>query len=94
MRVRVGNNTSVTLTLHTGAPQDWVLSHLQYSLFTHDCMVYDTVIKFADNTTVVGLIIKNTTMPLPPLEADKPCHNSDPEQRLPKSMRLLNTVVS
>ena len=39
-----------------------MLSLLLYSLFTHDCMVrYDsnTIIKFADNTTVVGLITDN-----------------------------------
>ena len=32
--VRVGNKTSVTLILNTGAPQGWVLSPLLYSLFT------------------------------------------------------------
>ena len=36
--VRVGNNTSATLILNTGAPQGCVLSPLLYSLFTHDCM--------------------------------------------------------
>ena len=35
--VRVGNNTSTTLILNTGGPQGCVLSHLLYSLFTHDC---------------------------------------------------------
>jgi hypothetical protein len=34
--LRVGNNTSTMLILNTGAPQGWVLSHLLYSLFTHD----------------------------------------------------------
>ena len=39
-----------------------MLSPLLYSLFTHDCMVkYDsnTTIKFADDTTVLGLITDN-----------------------------------
>ena len=36
--VRVGNNTSATLILNTGAPQGCVLSPLLYSLFTHDCV--------------------------------------------------------
>ena len=35
--VKVGNNTSATLILNTGALQGCVLSPLLYSLFTHDC---------------------------------------------------------
>jgi hypothetical protein len=45
-----------------GAPQGCVLSHLQYSLYTHDCVpshCSNTIIKFADDTTVVGLITNN-----------------------------------
>jgi hypothetical protein len=60
--VRVGNNTSATLILNTEAPQGCVLSPLLYSLFTHDCTArYNTktIIKFADDTTVVGLITNN-----------------------------------
>ena len=44
---------------HTGAPQGCLLSPLLYSLFTHDCMAIHTsnsIIKFADDTTIVGLI--------------------------------------
>ena len=54
--------TSATLTLNTGAPQGCVLSSILYSLFTHDCMLRhdsNTIIKFADDTTVVGLITDN-----------------------------------
>ena len=36
--VRLGQITSSTLCLSTGAPQGCVLSPLLYSLFTHDCM--------------------------------------------------------
>uniref|UniRef100_A0A673ZE27 Reverse transcriptase domain-containing protein n=1 Tax=Salmo trutta TaxID=8032 RepID=A0A673ZE27_SALTR len=60
--VRVGSNTSATLILNTGAPQECELSPLLYSLFTHDCMARhdsNTTIKFADDTTVVGLITDN-----------------------------------
>jgi gmma-aminobutyric acid receptor subunit gamma/cGMP-dependent protein kinase 2 len=60
--VRVGNNTSATLILNTGVPQGCMLSPLLYSLFTHDCMARhesNTIIKFADDTTVVGLITNN-----------------------------------
>ena len=57
--VRVSNNTSATLALNTGAPQGCVLSPLLYSLFPRDCVsMHDshTIIKFADDMTVVGLI--------------------------------------
>ena len=60
--VRVGNNTSATLILNTGASQGCVLRPLLYSLFTHDCVAKhdsNTVITFADDTTVVGLITDN-----------------------------------
>ena len=60
--VKLGNNTSAPLILNTGAPQGCVLSPLLYFLFTHDCMAMHTsnsVIKFADDTTVVGLFTNN-----------------------------------
>ena len=60
--VRVGNNTSATLILNTGAPQGCVLSPRLYSLFSHDCVAKhdsNAIIKFAEITTVVGLIPNN-----------------------------------
>ena len=54
--VRIDNNTSATLTYNTGAPQGCVLSPL---LYTHDCVAMhdsNTIIKFANNMNVVGLI--------------------------------------
>ena len=57
--MKVGNNISTSLTLNTGVPQRCVLSPLLYSLCTHDCMAMhasNSIIKFANDTTVVVLI--------------------------------------
>ncbi len=63
--VLVGHNTSSTTTLSTGAPQGCVLSPLLFTLLTHDCTAKfssNHIIKFADDTSVVGLISNNDEM--------------------------------
>ncbi|CDQ58637.1 unnamed protein product [Oncorhynchus mykiss] len=65
--VRVGNNISTPLILNTGAPQGCVLSPLLYSLFTHDCVAThasNSIIKFADDTTVVGVWCQENNLTL------------------------------
>ncbi|KAK3518456.1 hypothetical protein QTP70_000643 [Hemibagrus guttatus] len=60
--VWIGNSFSSTTTLITGAPQGCVLSPLLFTLLTHDCAAMHSlnhIVKFADDTTVVGLISKN-----------------------------------
>ena len=60
--VRLDNHTSSTLTLKIGVPQGCVLSPLLYSLFTYDCTPKhgsNTIVQFADDTTVIGLISNN-----------------------------------
>ena len=60
--VRIGGMTSTPLTISTGAPQGCVLSSLLYNIYTHDCIASSSqtsIIKFADDTVVVGLISNN-----------------------------------
>jgi len=60
--VRVGRHTSKPLTLNTGSSNGCILSPLLYSLYTLDCVARsssNTIVKFLDDTVVVGLISSN-----------------------------------
>ncbi len=57
--VRLGKYTSSTRTISTGAPQGCILSPPLFSLYTNDCTSKDPTVKllkFADDTTPIGLI--------------------------------------
>ena len=57
--MKIGDNLSSSLIVSTGAPQGGVLSPMLHSLFTYDCASCHKstqILKFADDTTVQGLI--------------------------------------
>ncbi len=57
--VRLRKLSSSTRTIRTGAPQGCVLSPLLFSMYTNDCISKDPsvkLLKFADDTTLIGLI--------------------------------------
>ncbi len=63
--VKVGQFTSNSITLNIGAPQGCVLSPLLCSLYTHDCVSSHSstsIVKFAADTVVLGLINNDTWM--------------------------------
>ncbi len=57
--VRLGKYTSSTRKISTGPPWGCVLTPLPFSLYTNDCTSKDPsvkLLKFADDTTLFGLI--------------------------------------
>ena len=60
--MKIGNNLSSSIILNTGTPQGCPISPKLYSIFTYDCKAMfcnNLIIKFADDTTVTGLITDN-----------------------------------
>ncbi|XP_039876554.1 uncharacterized protein LOC120726733 [Simochromis diagramma] len=57
--VRIGGRVSAELTISTGSPQGCCLSPKLFTLYTHDCVSTQEnaiIIKYANNTTILGLI--------------------------------------
>ena len=60
--IKIGHMSSCSIIINTGTPQGCPISPKLYSLFTFDCKAHYTgnhVFKFADDTTVSGLISDN-----------------------------------
>ena len=60
--VKIGSKFSKSIISNAGTPRGCNLSPLLYSLFTHDCVANSNdnlIVKFADDTTLGGLISKN-----------------------------------
>lgn len=61
-RVKMNSHLSRPLTLSTGAPQGCVLSPWLFSLYTNYLISFHssvTILKYADDTTIIGLITNN-----------------------------------
>ena len=57
--VKIGGKLASSLSLYIGTPEGCVLLLLLYSLYTYDCVSCDEstqILKFADDTTMLGFI--------------------------------------
>ena len=61
-RVKINGWISDELYVSTGSPQGCILSPLLFTLYTHDIAAShdnNVIIKYADDTTIIGLISSN-----------------------------------
>lgn len=64
--IKVGRHTSRSISVSTSSSQGCLLSPLLFSLLTHDCTARSStnhIVKFTDDTTVVGLMTDNDESP-------------------------------
>lgn len=89
--VRLSPHLSSTLYLITSAPRGCVLSPLLYSLYTVNCISShpsNTIIKFADDTTTVGLISnRDESLQGWSLQFDQMVHRKQPHATHHKDQR-------
>ncbi|XP_070407979.1 uncharacterized protein [Nothobranchius furzeri] len=98
--VKHGSHLSSSILLTTGSPQGCVLSPLLYTLYTSDCTAPHTstaIFKFADDTTVVGLITDGDEAAYraekTPSHTRPSPHKWERVDRVP-SIRFLGTIIS
>ena len=57
--VKLKNIQSSIITTNTGAPQEGVLSHILFTMYTNDCQIKNEILKllkFADDSSIIALL--------------------------------------